>query len=204
MVAGLVEVLPQFLGQEHELHREVLLFLLAPILRPIGLPRLLAGLLNHGSHLKAHRNGARRAFPVLEIEGQHQTGLEKAVAPAQVGLEGRSQRVPMPLGLGHLLAVAPDPGVIRADDDVFELLLLDGLLQNGMEQGARFPGRAREDFVVRRPVLLRVALKTDSAGDGATAHAAQNAKGQSDGPLAAPFLGEKQVPASRLFQEISQ
>ena len=110
----------------------------------------------------------------------------------------------MPLGLGHVLAVAPDPGVIRADDDVFERLLLDGLLQNGMEQGAGFPGRAREDFVVRRPVLLGVAVKTDGAGDGATAHAAQNAKGQRDGPLAAAFLGEKQVPASRLFQEISQ
>ena len=99
----------------------------------------------------------------------------------------------MPLGLGHVLAVAPDPGVIGADDDAFELLLLDGLLQNGMEQGARFPGRAREHFVVGRPVLLRVAVKTDGAGDGASAHAAQNAKGQRDGPLEAALLRENKA-----------
>jgi hypothetical protein len=110
----------------------------------------------------------------------------------------------MPLGLGHLLAVTPDPGVIRADDDVLELLLLDGLLQNGMEQGARFPGRAREHFVVGRPVLLRVALKTDGARDRSAAHAAQNAKGQRDGPLEAAFLRENKAPASGHFQEISQ
>src|ERR1035438_8848273 len=97
----------------------------------------------------------------------------------------------MPLGLGHALAVAPDPGVIGADDDVLELLLLEGLLQNGMEQGARFPGRAREDFVVGRPVLLRVAVKTDGARNGAPAHAAQNAKGQRDGPSEAALLWAK-------------
>src|ERR1035441_9083930 len=204
VVAGLVEALAQFLGQEHELHREVLLLLQAPILRPIRLPGLLPGLLNHRGHLKAHRNGARRTFPVLAIEWEHQAGLEKAVSPAQVGWEGGSQRVPMPLGLGHALAVAPDPGVIGADDDVLELLLLDGLLQNGMEQGARFPGRAREDFVVGRPVLLRVAVKTDGAGDGAPAHAAQNAKGQRDGPLEAALLREHKAPAGGCSQEISQ
>jgi hypothetical protein len=110
----------------------------------------------------------------------------------------------MPLGLRHVLAVAPDPGVIRADDDVWELLLLDRLLQNGMEQGARFPGRAREHFVVGRPVLLRVALKTDGAREGAPAHAAQNAKGQRDGPLEAALLREHKGPAGGRSQEIGQ
>jgi hypothetical protein len=38
LVAGLVEALAQFLGQEHKLHRKVLLFLLAPILRPTRRP----------------------------------------------------------------------------------------------------------------------------------------------------------------------
>ena len=110
----------------------------------------------------------------------------------------------MPLGLGHVLAVAPDPRVIRADDDPFEFLLLDGLLQNGMEQGARLPGRTREDFVVRRPVLLRIALETDGARDGASAHATQNAKGQRDGPLEAALLREHKGPALGRCQEISQ
>jgi len=93
VVAGLVEALPQFLGQEDKLYRKVPLFLLAPIFRPVGLGGLLARLFNHRGHLQAHGNGARRTLPVLEIERQHQAGLEKAVSPAQVGLEGRSQRV---------------------------------------------------------------------------------------------------------------
>src|SRR5208337_3581717 len=36
VVAALVEALAQFLGHEYKLHREVLRFLLAPILRPVG------------------------------------------------------------------------------------------------------------------------------------------------------------------------
>src|ERR1035437_7928999 len=51
LVAGLVEALAQFLGHPDKLHREVLLFLLAPILRPVGLRGLLAGLFNYRGHL---------------------------------------------------------------------------------------------------------------------------------------------------------
>jgi len=39
----------------------------------------------------------------------------------------------MPLGLGHVPAVAPDSGVIGADDNPLQALFLDGLLQNRME-----------------------------------------------------------------------
>ena len=122
------------------------------------------------------------------------------MSPAQVGLERRSQRIAMPLGLGHVLAVAPDPGVVSANDDPFQFLLLDGLFQNGVEQGARLPHRAREDFVVGRPVLVRIALKADGARERAPAHAAQDAKSQSDGPLEAALLGENKSPTGGLFQ----
>jgi hypothetical protein len=37
------------------------------------------------------------------------------------------------LSLGDVLTVAPHSGVIGADDDAFEFLLLNGLLQNWME-----------------------------------------------------------------------
>ena len=81
----------------------------------------------------------------------------------------------------HVFAIAPDPRVVDAQDDVVQLLLLDGLLENRMEQGPRLPSGAGKDFVVGRPILLRVALETDGAGQRALAHPAQDAKGQGDG-----------------------
>jgi hypothetical protein len=110
----------------------------------------------------------------------------------------------MPLGLGDVLAVAPDARVVGADDDPFQFLLLDGPLQNGMEQGPRLPGRAREDFVVGRPVLLGIARKTDGPGEGAPADAAKDAEGQRDRSLQAALLRENRVPTGGLFQEIGQ
>ena len=199
-MARLVEALSHFFGQGDKLHRKVLFLFLTPIFLQIGLRGVLARLLNHRGHLEAHGNGAGGTLGVLLIERQHQAGLEKTVSPAQVGLEGWSQRIAMPLSLGHMFAVAPDPGVVGADDDAFEFLLLDGLLQNRMKQGAWLPGRAGEDLVVGRPIFLGIALKTDGAREGAPAHAAQNAEGQRDGPLQTAFLRENKSPAGRLFQ----
>jgi len=137
---------------------------------------------------------------VLLIERQHHTGLQEAVSPAQVGLKGRPQRVPMPLGLGHMLAVTPDPGVIHAQDDALQVLVLDGLLDNRMEEFLRVPGAARKDFVVRRPVFLGVALEADGTGQRALAHAAQDAKSQGQGSFQATLLGKNKSPEPGLFQ----
>ena len=57
---------------------------------------------------------------------------------------------------------------------------------------------------IGRPVLLRVAVKTNGASQGAAAHAAPNAKGQREGPLAAVLLRENKGSAGGLFQERSQ
>jgi hypothetical protein len=46
----------------------------------------------------------------------------------------------MPLGLGHALAVAPAPGIIGADDDVLERLLLDGRSRMGWNKARAFQG----------------------------------------------------------------
>ena len=200
LVARLIEALAQFLGQRDKLHREVLFFLEASVFFPVGFRGVLTGFFNHRGHFKAHRNGARGTLCVLQIEGEHHTGLEKAVSPTQVRLEGGTQGVAMPLGLGHMLAIAPDPGVVGADDNWFQVVFLDGLFQNRVEQGARLPGGAGENFVVGRPILLGIALETNGAGERTPAHAAQDAKGQGDGSLEAAVLGENKTPAGGLVE----
>src|SRR5207248_3340753 len=101
-----------------------------------------------------------------------------------------------------VFAVAPDPGVIDAQDDAFKFLLLDGLLEDGVEQLARLPGRAGEDFVIGRPILLGIALKTDGASQSAFADPAQDAKSQSDGAIEAALLREDRAPGLGRLQQI--
>src|SRR2546428_9084091 len=96
----------------------------------------------------------------------------------------------MPLGVGHMFAIAPDPGVIGTQDDPLQLVVLDGLLQNGIEEGSPFPRRAGEDLVVCRPILLGVAVETDGPSQGALAHPTEDANGQGDGSLETALLGE--------------
>jgi hypothetical protein len=110
----------------------------------------------------------------------------------------------MPLGLGHVFAVAPDAGVVGADDDVLEIVLEDGLLQKGIKESPRLPRGAGEHFAVRGPILLRVTLKTDGPSESAPAYPAQDAKGQSDGALEAALLREDKGPESCLLKEITQ
>jgi len=141
---------------------------------------------------------------ILQIEWEAQAALEKAMPPAQVDLEGGSQRVPMPLGLGHVFAGAPNARVVGADNDPLEALLLDGPLQNRMEEGARLPRATGKDLVIGRPVLLGVAVEGDGAGEGASAHAAEDAESQGDGPLQATVLREDAGPAGGLFEQVGQ
>src|SRR6476660_9712726 len=108
--------------------------------------------------------------------------------PAEVGLEGWAQWISMPLGLGHMLAVAPNPGVIGAHDDGRELLLDNGLLEDGIEQGPWFPLGAGENFVVSRPIFLGVARETNGPREGALANPAQDPKSHCQGSLQAALL----------------
>ncbi len=147
-MASLIEVLAQFLSQSDKLHGKILLLLQTSVVGHLVGGGALAWFLDHRCHFKAYGNGARRTLPVLLIERQHQAGLEKAVSPAEIGLERRSQGISMPLSFGHMLAVAPDPGVIGTDDNAREFLLGNGLLEDGIKQGLWFPFRAGEDLVV--------------------------------------------------------
>ena len=110
----------------------------------------------------------------------------------------------MPLSKGHMLAHPPNVGVIGAHDNELELVLLDRLLENGVEEGPRFPPTAGEEFVVGRPILLGIAVKTDGSSDGAFADPAHDAKGQGNGPLQGAIPGENRGPAGGLFQQIIQ
>ena len=147
-VASLIEVLAQFSGQSDKLHGKILLLFQTSVVGHLVGGGALAWLLDHRCHFKAYGNGARRALLVLLIEREHQTGLKKAVAPAEIGLERGPQRISMPLGIGHMLAVAPDPGVICTDDKAREFLLGNSLLEDGIKQSPWFPLRAGEDLVV--------------------------------------------------------
>jgi len=109
----------------------------------------------------------------------------------------------MPLGLGHVLAGPPNSSVIGAHDNGLEMMLLDRLLEDGVKQSSGFPRRAREDFVVGRPIFLRVAMETDGPGDRAFAHPTENAKGQGNGSLLGALLWEDKSPADRFFLEIT-
>jgi hypothetical protein len=66
----------------------------------------------------------------------------------------------MPLGLGHVLAVAPDPHVIGAHDNGLELLLLDGLRQQVRGQmGYPHPGQDQKALLVGQGSQALLALR---------------------------------------------
>ena len=107
----------------------------------------------------------------------------------------------MPLGIGHMLALAPDPSVIGTHDNTREFLLGNGLLEDGIKQGPCFPLRAGEDFVIGGPILLGVVVETDGSSHRPFADSAQDAKCQRQGPLQGAVLGEDRGPAGGdLFQ----
>src|SRR5437773_4507696 len=110
----------------------------------------------------------------------------------------------MPLGVGHMFAIAPDPGVIGTQDDPLQLVVLDGLLQNGIEEGSPLPRRAGEDLVVCRPILLGIAVETDGASQGALTDATEDAKGQGEGPIQTALLREDPGPVSGVFKQVVQ
>lgn len=126
------------------------------------------------------------------------------MSPAQIGMEGRSQGIAMPLGFGDMLAGAPHPGVIKADDDAFEFMGLNGVLENRVKEPAWLPGRAGEDPVIGGPIFLGIAVEPNGPGNGAFTHAAQNAKGHGAGALAAAMLGKDRIPLFNEFKECLQ
>lgn len=110
----------------------------------------------------------------------------------------------MPLGLGDVFALTPDPGVVDPDDHARKPVLLESVLEEGMEQSAWLPGGAGEDPVIRRPVLGRVTVEADGTGEGAFAEPGENAKSQRHGPLPGAVLGKDEWPSLGEFQQAGQ
>ena len=107
----------------------------------------------------------------------------------------------MPLGLGDVCAGAPHASVVHAHHEALQFVLADGLPQDGGEQRPRLPRRTTEEFVVGRPFLLRVAMKTNRAGDRAFAHSAKEADPHGERALQGARLRQHFGPALQVSQE---